>query len=279
MSAVERACVFGSASPLIGVTTDGEPATSGRPAALLLNAGLMHRIGAQRMSVEIARALAPLGISSLRFDVSGIGDSPPRPDHLPFAQSSVLETIEAMDWMDDAGNDAGYLLMGLCSGADQAFQVALADERVRGVVLIDPYPYETRGFRLRRWTNPLRRLATWQRAVRGGYHITYRVLKRLAGEYEEVEDAGLAVRQIPPRAEAESGYHKLLDRGVRVNVVFTGGQLGTYNYEKQFWDMHPSLRGRDGIEYIYLADADHTTSLALMRRALISHIARWAEAF
>jgi pimeloyl-ACP methyl ester carboxylesterase len=184
-----------------------------------------------------------------------------------------------MDWLDASGLSSGYVLIGLCSGADQAFQVALLDTRVRGVVLLDPYPYETPRFRFRRWMNPLRRLSTWRRAVRGEYHITYRVLKRLAGEYEEVEDAGLAVRQIPPKEEAEAGYRRLLDRGLRVSVVFTAGQLGTYNYERQFWDMHPTLRGRAGIEYLYLADADHTTSLASMRAVLIGHIVRWASGF
>ena len=276
MTGREQACVFGSASPLIGVTTEGAPGGPERPAAILLNAGLMHRIGAHRMSVEVARALAPLGIASLRFDASGIGDSPPRPDHLPFATSSVLETVEAMDWMDERTRAPGYVLIGLCSGADLAFEVALVDERVRGVVLLDPYPYETAMFRVHRWLNPLRRISTWQRAVRGDHHIAYRVLKRFANEYEEVEDAGLAVRQIPPRDQAEAGYNSMLDRGVRVCVVFTAGQPGTYNYKRQFWDMHPSLRGREGLEYLYLPDSNHTTSLAVMRQAVIAHIAGWA---
>ncbi|MFT6396893.1 MAG: hypothetical protein ACJAYU_001637 [Bradymonadia bacterium] len=281
MSHTEDAHVIGSASPLIAVTTTAttRPA-SAPPNAIFLNAGLMHRIGAQRMSVEIARDLAKYGVDSLRFDCSGIGDSPPRRDNLPFAESSVLETIEAMDFMAERTGTDRHVLMGLCSGADQAFQVALKDERVTGIVLLDPYPYQTIRFKLHRIANPLMRRATWQKAASGQYHVAYRVLKRLAGEYEEVEDAGLAVRQIPPREETEAGYRQLIERGTRVCVVFTAGQLGTYNYANQFWHMHPSLpRDDERLQYTYFADSNHTTSLASMRRVLIRHISDWFGGF
>ncbi len=279
MSHVEEAHVFGSASPLIAVSTKpSEIAAQRKPNAIFLNAGLMHRIGAQRMSVEIARDLAKHGVHSLRFDCSGIGDSPPRRDNLPFAESSLLETIEAMDFMAARTGNDEHVLMGLCSGADQAFQVALKDERVTGVVLLDPYPYQTTRFKLQRIANPLMRRATWQKAISGEYHVAYRVLKRLAGEYEEVEDAGLAVRQIPPREETEAGYRALIERGTRVCVVFTAGQLGTYNYANQFWDMHRSLpRDDERLQYTYFAASDHTTSLASMRKILIRHIGAWFD--
>lgn len=282
MSAVhffEEAVTFGAGGhddgPLVGVVTSPEVAT-GDVAVLLLNAGLLHRVGPQRMSVQLARMFAARGVPSLRFDCSGIGDSASRSDNLPFEESSVVETRDAMDWFTRRTGVRRFVLIGLCSGADQAFQAALADERVVGAVLLEPYPYETPGFRRERVLRPLRRADTWKRALTGGYHLTYRVLKRLAGEYEAPVDAGVAVRAIPSRAVAERGYHTLLDRGVSLYVLYTAGQLGSYNYEGQFWDMHPSLpKEHDGLWYDYFGASDHTFSQAALRELLLTHVGRW----
>lgn len=270
----ERAVVFGDRDArCVGVVT---PGARPDPGVVLLNAGLLHHVGPQRMNVEIARRLsARHGASSLRFDVTGVGDSPARADGLPFRESSIVETRQAMDTLARETGASGFVLVGLCSGADQAFQVALADERVVGCVLIDPYPYETPRFRRERWLRPARQRRTWVRVVRGEYKIGLRVLRVLAGEVEERVDPGLAVRDIPPRDVAETGFRTLLERGVAVHVVFTAGQLGTYNHAAQFWDMYPSLREGGGLSYRYFAPADHTLSVRAVRELLLADVASW----
>ncbi|MGA8008355.1 MAG: alpha/beta hydrolase, partial [Thiomonas sp.] len=42
---------------------------------LLFNAGVIHRVGAHRVNVKLARALAADGIATLRCDLHGMGDS------------------------------------------------------------------------------------------------------------------------------------------------------------------------------------------------------------
>ena len=90
----EQTFLFGDAKSLVGIVTD--PATGNgraeRPAALLLNAGLTYRVGPNRLYVKIARALASQGLVTLRFDLSGIGDSRARDDDVPLEQ-------RAIDWM------------------------------------------------------------------------------------------------------------------------------------------------------------------------------------
>lgn len=275
MALPEEAVTFGAHARLVGVLSPVARRHDG-PAIILLNAGLLHHVGPQRMNVQIARMFASVGVPCLRFDCSGIGDSGPREDHLPFAESSVLETIEAMDFVAERTGAESFVLLGLCSGADQAFQVALADERVAGAVLLEPYPFETLGFKAVRVLSPLRRAATWKKALTGQYNVAYKVLKRLAGETEAAVDATLLVRDIPERTEAERGYHTLLDRGASLYVVFTAGQQGTFNHEGQFWKMHPSLpRDEPKLRYTYFGAADHTFSLAAVRGLLLEHIARW----
>ena len=75
----ERIVRFGPEDGLLGILT--EPVSPPRgPAILFLNAGVLHHVGPFGWYVSLARRLAELGFLSLRFDLSGIGDSPLRND-------------------------------------------------------------------------------------------------------------------------------------------------------------------------------------------------------
>src|SRR5690606_23743533 len=73
----ESAVLFGPTRSLVGVVT--EPAAGSArpdaPAVLILNSGLVHRVGPKRLHVRLARRLAGLGFTCMRIDLSGIGDS------------------------------------------------------------------------------------------------------------------------------------------------------------------------------------------------------------
>ena len=137
----ERVCVFGGESHLVGVITEPAQSTARRPpAAVLLNAGIIHRVGPNRLYVRLARALAAEGFLALRFDFSGIGDSAARRDTLPFRQSALREVREAIDHLQHSEGAERFLLMGLCSGAILAREMARLDARVQGVVLMNHPP-------------------------------------------------------------------------------------------------------------------------------------------
>lgn len=95
----EKALLFGKTRSLVGVLTDPEHAESAakRPGVIILNSGLLPKIGPNRLHVKIARRLAAAGFVAMRFDFSGIGDSLPRKDGMSFARSAIVETQEAMD--------------------------------------------------------------------------------------------------------------------------------------------------------------------------------------
>jgi len=95
----ERTLLFGDGKSLVGIITEPPPSDEvlARPAVILLNAGLLHRIGPNRVHVRLARRLAEAGFVVMRFDYSGIGDSRPRTDDTPFARSALAETRQCMD--------------------------------------------------------------------------------------------------------------------------------------------------------------------------------------
>lgn len=138
----EEALLLGAHGSLVSVYTPAsEPNPGPRCAALLLNAGLVHHVGPNRLHVRIARALATVGVSCVRFDLSGIGDSPARSDGLSVVQVFESEPREIMDALSERGYER-FVLIGICSGADCAQRVAGIDPRVAGAILINPHDLE-----------------------------------------------------------------------------------------------------------------------------------------
>jgi len=130
----------GDAYNLVGIVTAParQPPGASRPAVVFLNAGFLHRVGPNRLYVRLARALATMGHLTLRFDFSGIGDSPARRDRLSSNQAYLQETLRAMDHVERQFGIGRFIMFGLCSGADVAFIAALRDPRVAAAILINP---------------------------------------------------------------------------------------------------------------------------------------------
>jgi hypothetical protein len=134
----ENAVVFGDESPLVGILTQPDGGIDERvPMFLFLNAGLGHRVGPNRLYVTLARKLAEIGAVSLRFDFSGIGDSPVSASVKPPAELAESQLIQAMNFLEQSTGGGKFVPVGLCSGADLGFAVTAADSRVVGAVLIN----------------------------------------------------------------------------------------------------------------------------------------------
>jgi pimeloyl-ACP methyl ester carboxylesterase len=139
----EEAFLFGDARSLVGVVTDptdGE-ARGRLPAVILLNSGIVHRVGLNRLHVKVARKLAAEGFVVMRFDFSGIGDSGAREDGLPFQKSAISETREAMTYLGATRGVERFIVIGICSGAAMSLKTALADPRVVGAVSVNNHAY------------------------------------------------------------------------------------------------------------------------------------------
>ncbi|HEY1826351.1 MAG TPA: alpha/beta fold hydrolase [Acidimicrobiales bacterium] len=117
-----------------------EPVSHQRPLSVIfLNAGMLDHVGPSRLWVELSRRWAALGFRCFRFDLSGIGESAPlegMTERITRSVQSLREVVEVVDFVS-ADDPAEVLLMGLCSGAYQAMEVALTG-RVRAVFLVNP---------------------------------------------------------------------------------------------------------------------------------------------
>jgi pimeloyl-ACP methyl ester carboxylesterase len=142
---MEKVVIFGSEKNLVGILSEGADGMGGdnKPAVILLNSGLVHRVGPNRIYVKLARRLARQGIDVLRFDFAGIGDSSHRKDNLPFSKGAVHEVRMAMDLLGKIRVAKEFILIGICSGAEISIQCAHEDQRVVGAVPINIQPPST----------------------------------------------------------------------------------------------------------------------------------------
>lgn len=267
----EQIIQFGPERRLIGITTaPGSSApTSGKPAVLLLNAGLVHRIGPYRMHVALARRLAASGYPVLRFDLSGIGDSAGYATSLDYRQRTVEEIRAAMDALQQRHAVSGYIAVGLCSGAMNAHIIATEDERIRGAVLLDAYGYPTLRFLCRRYAGTYLKFLD-PRALAG---LIAKRLQRKRGQ--EPGEEGIDYWEFPSRAQAQADLEKLVARDLRLLYIYTGGIKSYYNYGDQFRDNFKAVDFRDCLDLDYMEEVDHTFTLLRDRERLFTRIDDW----
>lgn len=259
---LERAYVFGSHQGLVGVLCEPQGGLRPEcPVVVCANVGLNHRVGPNRVWVELARRLAQAGYATLRFDLSGFGDSEPRRDTRSDVERAALDLREALDFLAQRKGARRFVLVANCSGTDSQHVVALEDARVVGTVTIDGYAYRNAAYWLRRQVlrcvHPARWLR-WQRRLR----LEERDATREPGEMREVW-----TREFPTRERFAADLDALVTRGVRMLMVFTTGADLRYNHRGQF---HALFGHRDAIEVEYDARADHLLSAGADREHFLA---------
>lgn len=278
----EKAVRFGTGVSLVGILTEPAPGTptDGKPAFLLLNSGILHRVGSCRLHVRLARALSAAGFTSLRFDYSGVGDSEPRRDALPFEQSAVAETRDAMDYLARAKGATGFVLMGLCSGADMAHETALVDDRVAALALLDGWVYRTPAHYVRHYLPKLLRWRVWQNSIRIRWQILADRRHAASGrpESDGVEyEVAKYVRVFPPRERLERDFQRFVERRVAMYCLWTGG-LPEYNHKGQFAAAFRRVPFGALLSEDHLPGADHILTNLQHQDYVLSHIVQWAQA-
>ncbi len=280
----EAVVQLGPDGHLVGVLTRGVAAApkgaTTRPVVIFLNAGVIHRVGPHRLHVVLARRVAERGITSLRLDLSGIGDSRSVPGALSFRESAVADARTAMDWVTSETGARRFVLVGLCSGANNALATAVADERVVGIVALDPPAYGTRAAHVRNVVARLRSLGGPRAAAAWGASAALRRMRRHLGALRRPTAAPVERSEAsgaPPLAEYREQLGALVDRGVAILAVFSGGLGARYNHEDQLFELLPELRGR--VDRAWFADANHTFTELAAQAELVSTVARWLERF
>lgn len=281
----ERATLLGLSESLVSIITEpsAKVQDNGRPAILLLNAGVVHRVGPNRLYVRVARRLASHGFLCVRFDHAGVGDSPPPNNDMPYAERWINETQEVMNWLTKHYGARQFCLMGLCSGAMTSFNTACCDSRVVGIVLLnvqglggsldwfwyignrlDPREYIRKFYAFWRIQKNLKGNAPSSRVARG-------VCDRFKNVVKQSAKSASLVSQIA------SDLEKLIDRNV--HLLWASSEMdASREYLRIITDgVHRGRKYDEYIDYATIPATNHTFDTIPAQERVLSTIEEWVK--
>ncbi len=140
---------------------------------LVIVGGPQYRAGSHRQFTLLARSLAQQGIPVLRFDVRGMGDGEGGPRTFDDLADDVRAATDC--FMGAVPGLRDVVLWGLCDGAAAAVLYAGSDQRISGLVLLNPWARDEAGlakamlkhYYLRRLTDP----ALWRKVFSGRFDV------------------------------------------------------------------------------------------------------------
>lgn len=281
----ERVVQFGRASHLNGILTlpkglSNEPSTC----LIMTNSGILPRTGASRLQVELARHISTFGIASIRFDLSGLGDS-----GIPESAESIQDIVDAdirdaLFFAKEQFPQSSLIGFGLCSGAYDFLRCLELSDGLSAAVIVDlASQYNNRNHLLRHYARRITIIETWKSLIS---HPLQKIsaLKSRVNSINTVEldqtdnkseEAEIGVRPLIVRRRFESILEKSIENEVRLFFIFTGGMSEYYNYQGQFADTFPAQSASDTINWKYMPEADHVFSRKMNRDQLYSLMESW----
>ncbi len=134
---MEAPVEFGPGNGMFGILCRPDQPVAGTPAMLLPTTGVDPCSGLSRMWTDLARQLARRGITSLRFDMTGVGESQGSHTSDPMTASYHPDRIADLECAVDALAAQSFdqvTVVGYCSGAYAAWHAAINDKRIGGLL-------------------------------------------------------------------------------------------------------------------------------------------------
>jgi pimeloyl-ACP methyl ester carboxylesterase len=234
----------------------------------------VHRIGPHRLYSELARDLAALGFYVFRIDLAGIGDSAvgESPENLCYPATALADCQEAMSVLVGKIGAQRFIISGLCSGGDIAFQLGLKDRRVAGVVMMNPRTFCVNDLALveaykgaRYYQDSFFDKAKWVKLLKGKVDLV-RVARMVAPKVK-----GMAVRSVsrvldrvrPKPKDAEQAdvpacLRLMAERGVDTFLLVAVHDPGVDYVDAQFGKKMQELASVANYRREDLTGTDHT---------------------
>jgi len=269
----EQAVLLGPWRSLIGIVTRPNSPQPARPGIIILNTGIIHRVGHHRMYVTMSRALARLGHTVLRFDLSGIGDSDERPDQLSPLKSSLSDIKDAVDMLERDHGSQRVVLMGLCSGADHAILYGSTDARVVGLVLMDPTLPPTARYYFHYVAQRLVRLRNWVSVATGRSGLMRLLLRKWRHDVSKTRPE-LTLENLAFSPHLASSYASAVKSGMQILAAFTS-LSPRHTYLQQMLDAFPGVAFNNQLKLESFPDSDHIFTAQKDRDRLLHVITDW----
>ena len=259
----ERPLVFNCAGErLVGVLHEADGAAD--LGVVVVVGGPQYRVGSHRQFVLMARALAASGLPVFRFDFRGMGDSSGDFRSFEHVEEDIRAAIDC--FMSARSNLRRIVLLGLCDAASANLMYCTTDQRLAGMVLLNPWVRtesgEAKAYLKHYYWQRLLQPTFWRKVFSGQFAVGKSV-----GEFlESVRRAGLGGRNNGVAREGGdfisrmyAGFHRF---GKPILFFISGRDLTA----KEFVDLCASdtewtaALTAGTVATIHLPDADHTLS-------------------
>lgn len=273
----EETLVLGESAHLVATLTTPAHAGDQPPPiiALLSNSGVIPRSGPNRMNVHLARRFAELGIPSVRFDLSGLGDSSRPANPKPMMAQWLEDCRAVMDHAEQRHGCSRFLMIGFCSGAEVAHLLGLQDPRLRAALLWDMYAYPTLGSKLHFLAYRLRKLGVAGLARKVSDRLLRALRLRPAPVSAKATNPPAIPSQPPDKVELMQRLQALVDQGVSLHFSFAEGNPHWFNHDGQFWAMFKGAPFLKHVSFRFLREADHLLTEAHAQRAFLDMTDDW----
>ncbi|MDM0105324.1 hypothetical protein QTH97_10300 [Variovorax sp. J22R24] len=265
---------FGPDGSLIGIITTPAEGPLAPVACLMLNMGANYRIGPRRINVKLARQMAARGISSVRLDLAGLGDSGPAAGSENFLTQAVLDMQAAMNLIQTMLGVRRFIVIGLCSGAVNGMSLTVVDSRVVGLLMFDGHAF------------PSRR-ALVERAIRRALAVptnpavigkTIRWLQRKFSSKAAAAAAPSIYEPESPKVVAaffRRSMKQIAERNVSVLMLYTGTMHVTDRRRDQLGPFanEPFMQR---VEYQFIGNIDHSLTSMASQQTFMEVVCDWA---
>jgi exosortase A-associated hydrolase 1 len=262
MNAEQRALRFTcNGSGLVGIIDVPErPLPRG---VLVITGGPQYRVGSHRQFTLLARLMAQRGIPVMRFDRRGMGDSEGEPRSFEEIDDDIRAAMK--EFFAQIPDMKEVVIWGLCDAATAAAFYAGADERVCGLVLLNPWVRTPEGAAramLRHYyLARLREVAFWKKVARGDLDFA----ASAAALRQNMRLAAIERRSLLPQRVVRS----LAAFNGHVMVVLSGDDLTASEFAR-LMDRH-NVRAKR----LDIGDANHTFSSQKWRAQVAEASANW----
>lgn len=252
---------------------------------LIVNTGADPHYGVSRFGVEFARHLASLGVSSLRIDFTGLGDSlgPPGKETAQTPVYGIDRSVDisaALDRLAQLGYGR-FAIHGNCSGAYHAFRGALADPRISVLLLLNLPAFGERdgdtGDVMRiRTTKPIRYLRSavrrkaWRQLLRNPVRARSIIGAQWGRLCEQIGGSTFRLthpsERIRPQGIGHNEMQSLAVRGARTLFLYASDDTGLDAMELAFGRDAAGLRKFQGAVLRTTPQINHLLTTLAMRR-------------
>jgi hypothetical protein len=262
---------FGEHGSGCGILTSAQrKAPADNICIIFLNAGLIHKVGPNRIYKKLAVKYSEHGFASFRLDLSGLGDSGFSIE-MSNGSGQIDEVKMAMNWLQENKGIDKFLLSGICSGAKVAWDVSLDDRRVIGLCLIDGIYTDGRlmrnvarkadlHLRVRYYKKHLFSWDRWLKLFSGKSRLLS--LQNVAAGLRFITSL-LKKKQVKQQVAIDTSdilapWEILFERNVKIQMVFSEGSVAVDIYNLTLSKQLNHYRINGILATTFVKDVDHT---------------------